>query len=72
MPPTKRQEAKSAQKPAPTPAPVTPEQALASTRALLEAKKLRARQPPPWPNADPYNHSHHEPVIDTQESEEEK
>lgn len=32
---------------------ITPEQALANTRALLEAKQERAHQPPPYPADDP-------------------
>jgi hypothetical protein len=36
------------------------DQALATIRALVEAKKQRARQPPPWPGADPHQHRAHE------------
>ena len=37
--------------------PITPEQALANTRALLEAKREHDRQPPPWQALDP-GHGH--------------
>ena len=36
--------------------PITREQSLATIRALVEAKKQRAKQPPPWPGADPHQH----------------
>jgi hypothetical protein len=36
--------------------PISPEQALANTRALLEAKLERAHQPPPYPTDDPVHH----------------
>jgi hypothetical protein len=38
----------AARKPTPSPAPITPEQALENTRKLLEAKQAHARETPPW------------------------
>jgi hypothetical protein len=40
---------------------ITPEQALANTRALLAAKQQRAHQPPPYPVDDPIHHGHATP-----------
>ena len=37
---------------------ITPEQALANTRALLAAKQQKAHQPPPYPVDDPIHHGH--------------
>ena len=38
--------------------PITPEQALANTRALLEAKNELAKQPPNYPSGgDPHSHA---------------
>ena len=39
---------KSPSRPARKPRGITPEQALANTRALLEAKQAHDREPPPW------------------------
>jgi hypothetical protein len=38
------------------PRPITPEQALENTRALLAAKQERAHQAPPYPTDDPVHH----------------
>jgi hypothetical protein len=40
--------AKKTPRPARRPRGITPEQALANTRALLEAKQAHDREPPPW------------------------
>ena len=40
--------AKKTPRPARKPPGITPEQALANTRALLEAKQAHDREPPPW------------------------
>jgi hypothetical protein len=62
-----------AQKAAPRqrkPKTITPEQALANTRALLEAKNELAKQPPTYPaGGDPHSHGHapsteHAQVVD--------
>jgi len=62
-----------AQKAAPRerkPKTITPEQALANTRALLEAKNEMAKQPPTYPaGGDPHSHGHapsteHAQVVD--------
>ncbi|WP_386747570.1 hypothetical protein [Agrilutibacter niabensis] len=40
---------------------ITPEEALANTRELLEAKQARDREPPPWRQFDPdHGHPAHE------------
>jgi len=52
--------AKPASKPDVKQKPVSRDQALATIRALVEAKKQKARQPPPWPGADPHQHRAHE------------
>jgi hypothetical protein len=43
-----RSTAKKTPRPARKPRGITPEQALANTRALLEAKQAHDREPPPW------------------------
>ena len=43
-----RSTAKKTPRPAGKPRGITPEQALANTRALLEAKQAHDREPPPW------------------------
>jgi hypothetical protein len=45
---------------------VSREQALATIRAALEAKKQRARQAPPWPGADPHQHRANEPTAEAE------
>lgn len=37
---------------------ITPEQALANTRALLQAKQAQTHQPPPYPTDDPVHQGH--------------
>jgi hypothetical protein len=46
--PAARSTAKKTPRPAGKPRGITPEQALANTRALLEAKQAHDREPPPW------------------------
>jgi hypothetical protein len=43
-----RSTAKKTPRPARKPRGITPEQALANTKALLEAKQAHDREPPPW------------------------
>jgi hypothetical protein len=48
---------------------ITPEQALANTRDLLEAKQARDREPPPWRQFDPdHGHPAHEHAIPGRDS----
>ena len=55
-----RSTAKKTPRPARKPRGITPEQALANTRALLEAKQAHDREPPPWQSLEtPGGMRHH-------------
>jgi hypothetical protein len=51
--PAKKSTARKAKPAAKAPRKITPKQALANTRKLLEAKQEQARQPQPWQTLDP-------------------